>query len=81
MTRALPAALTAVAAALLLAVPATAIPTCTKTGPTITTCVSGGHTSITTTPNPALTNPWPGWGFGWGTPVIGLGGRGVWIGF
>jgi hypothetical protein len=25
--------------------------------------------------------PNAGWGFGWGTPVIGLGGGGAWIGF
>lgn len=49
-------------------------------GPTTTTCVTGGHTAITTTPNPALTNPLQGWGLGWGAPVIGLGGGGIWIG-
>jgi len=81
MTRALLAALTAAFAALLLAAPAAAVPTCTKTGATTTTCVTGGHIAITTTPDPALTNRWPGWGFGWGAPVIGRGGGGVWIGF
>ncbi|WP_313673036.1 hypothetical protein [Mycolicibacterium sp.] len=82
MIRTLLAALAAsLVSALLLAAPVAAVPTCTRTGPTTTTCVTGGHTAITTTPNPALSNPWPGWGVGWGTPVIGLGGGGVWIGF
>jgi hypothetical protein len=41
-----------------------------------------GHTAITTTPNPAFTNPGAGWGFGTlGMPVFGIGGGGVWIGF
>jgi len=85
MTRALLAAPAAsLAAALFFAASgatASAVPTCTRTGPGTTTCVTGGHTAITTTPNPALTNSWPGWGLRWGAPVIGLGGGGVWIGF
>ena len=64
--------------AALPAAPATASPDCTDTAPNTRTCVTPGHTAITTTPNPALTNP--GWGFGWGTPIFGLGGGGIWIG-
>jgi hypothetical protein len=65
--------------ALAMAAPASAVPDCTDTGPTTRTCVTPGHTAITTTPNPALNNPFAGWG--WGTPVFGLGGGGIWIGF
>lgn len=68
------------AAAGLLAAPAAAVPDCTDTAPNTRTCVTPGHTAIVTTPNPAFTNPWPGWGFGFGTPAFGLGGGGVWIG-
>ena len=68
------------AAAVLLAAPAAAVPDCTDTAPNTRTCVTPGHTAITTTPNPAFTNPYPGWGFGFGTPVFGLGGGGIWIG-
>ena len=68
------------AAAVLLAAPAAAVPDCTDTAPNTRTCVTPGHTAITTTPNPAFTNPYPGWGFGFGTPVFRLGGGGIWIG-
>jgi hypothetical protein len=67
----------AVVAALMLAVPATATPQCTDTGPNTTICQTPGHAQITTSPNPALTNPYPGWGFG----GIGIGLGGIWIGF
>lgn len=63
-------------ASLLLAVPAAAAPQCTDTGPTTTICQTPGHAQITTSPNPALTNPYPGWGFG----GIGIGLGGLWIG-
>jgi hypothetical protein len=64
---------------------AAAVPDCADTAPNTRTCVTPGHTAIITTPNPAFTNPWPGWGFGFGTPAFGtpafgLGGGGVWIG-
>ncbi|MFM9035830.1 MAG: hypothetical protein ACKOQ4_16380 [Mycobacterium sp.] len=72
--------LTVLVTALALAAPASAVPDCTDTAPNTRTCVTPGHTAITTTPNPAFTNPYP-WGFGLGTPVFGLGGRGIWIGF
>ena len=70
---AMPAALVA---ALILAVPAWAAPKCTDTGPNTTICQTPGHAQITTSPNPALTNPYPGWGFG----GIGIGLGGLWIG-
>ena len=69
----LPAALVA---ALVLAIPAAAAPQCTDTGPNTTICQTPGHAQITTSPNPALTNPYPGWGFG----GIGIGLGGLWIG-
>ncbi len=65
-------------AAGLLAVPAAALPECLDTAPNTRTCVTSGHTAITTTPNPALTSPFPG--FGWTTPIFGLGVGGFWIG-
>jgi hypothetical protein len=70
---ALPAAFVA---ALMLAIPAAAAPQCTDTGPSTTICQSPGHAQITTSPNPALTNPYPGWGYG----GIGIGLGGIWIG-
>jgi hypothetical protein len=73
--------LLAILAAVLLAAPASADPQCNQISPGTRTCVAPGHTSIVTTPNPALMNPSPGWVFGWGTPVIGLGGSGFWLGF
>lgn len=72
--------LTVVVSALFLAVPAAAVPECTDTAPHTRTCVTPGHTAIVTSPNPTLTSPFPAWGFGWGTPLIGLGGGGIWIG-
>lgn len=69
-------ALVAILASLLLASPADAAPQCTDTGPNTTICQTPGHAQITTSPNPALTNPYPGWGFG----GIGIGLGGLWIG-
>ncbi len=75
-----------VAAALVLipAVPASATgPECEDVAVSTRVCTRGpGHTAITTSPNPAFTNPYPGWGFGTlGIPAIGIGGDGIWIGF
>lgn len=70
---AVPAALVA---ALMLASPAPAAPQCTDTAPNTTLCQTRGHAQITTSPNPAFTNPYPGWGFG----GLGIGLGGVWIG-
>lgn len=83
------AALTVVAAALsgpaaiVLATPAWAAPQCTDVGANTRVCARGpGHTAITTSPDPAFTNPGAGWGFGTlGIPVFGIGGGGFWIGF
>ncbi|WP_167097886.1 hypothetical protein [Mycobacterium sp. DL592] len=66
----------ALLASLLLAIPAAAVPQCTDTGPNTTVCQTPGHAQITTSPNPSLTNPYPGWGFG----GIGIGLGGLWIG-
>ena len=76
--------LVAAAAAVLAAGPATAAPPeCTDIGISTRMCTRGpGHIAITTTPNPAFTNPGAGWGFGTlGIPAFGLGGGGVWLGF
>ena len=71
--------------ALTLAAPAQAGPDCTDIGPNTRMCTRApGHTAITTSPDPAFTNPWPGWGFGglgFGGVGIGIGGPGIWIGF
>lgn len=81
MARMLPMVpLLAVTTAILIAAPAAAVPDCIDTAPYTRTCVTPGHTAIVTTPNPAFTNPWPGWGFGFGTPAFGLGGGGIWVG-
>lgn len=72
----------AIAAAVTLAGPAGAAPDCTDLGPFTRICQNAGHSAITTTPNPAIANPWPGWGFGGvGIPAFGLGGGGIWLGF
>ena len=72
-----------VPASLLPAPPAEAAPECTDVGVSTRVCSRGpGHTAITTTPNPAFTNPGAGWGFGTlGIPVFGIGGGGIWVGF
>lgn len=78
-------ALLAVAAAAFL--PAAAAhatgPECADVAVSTRICVRGpGHTAIITSPNPAFTNPYPGWGFGTlGVPAFGIGGGGIWIGF
>ena len=70
-------------AALLSAATASAAPECTDIGISTRICTRGpGHTAIVTSPNPALTNPGAGWGFGTlGIPVFGVGGGGIWLGF
>jgi carbamate kinase len=73
--------MSAVCLALLCSAPASAAPDCTQTSHTVWTCVTSGHTAIVTSPNPALVNPSPGWVVNSGTPVIGLGGGGFWLGF
>ena len=75
------AALIAAAAAVPLAAAAQATPECSDIAPNTRMCVNPGHAAITSSPNPAFTNPYPGWGFGTlGIPAIGLGGGGLWIG-
>jgi hypothetical protein len=72
----------ALAAALQWAPPAGAVPACTDIGPFTRICETPGHSAIITTPNPAFSNPWPGWGFGGvGMPAFGLGGGGIWLGY
>ena len=74
----------ALCALLSAAAPAVAAPPeCTDIGISTRLCTRGpGHTAITTTPNPAFTNPGAGWGFGTlGFPAFGLGGGGIWVGF
>lgn len=70
------------AVALAVAPSAIAAPECTDVAVSTRLCTRGpGHTAIITSPNPAFTNPYPGWGFGTlGIPAIGLGGGGLWIG-
>jgi len=53
-----------------------ATPQCTDVAPNTTMCQTPGHTQITTSPDQAMTNPFPGWGFG----GIGIGGGGIWFG-
>lgn len=80
----------------ILALPVTAAVACLSAGPAVATgpdctdvavstrvCTRGpAHTAITTSPNPAYTNPNPVWGFGTlGIPAIGIGGGGIWVGF
>ena len=69
--------------AVVLAIPAGAVPECSDVGVSTRVCSRGpGHTAITTSPDPAFTNPGAGWGFGTlGIPVFGIGGGGIWIGF
>lgn len=65
------------AAAVLVAVPASATPECTDIAPHTRICQTPGHSAIVTSPNPALTNPYPGWGYG----PFGFGFGGMWIGW
>lgn len=70
----------AIAVALMQAAPAQAAPDCNDVGPNTRMCTrSPGHTAIITSPDPAFTNPYPGWGFG--GLGFGIAGRGIWIGF
>jgi hypothetical protein len=82
VSRALAAAL-GLTACVFLAPWANAGPECTDVGVSTRICNRGpGHIAITTTPNPAFTNPGAGWGFGTlGMPVFGVAGGGIWLGF
>ena len=77
-------AATAVAVATVLvgtvfAASAQAGPECTDIGPNTRMCTRApGHTAIVTSPDPAFTNPFPGWGFGGLGYGFGVGG--IWIG-
>ena len=66
----------AMSAALMSAVPAAgAPPECADIGPHTRMCRTSGHSAITTSPDPLLTNRYPGWGYG----GLGIGlGRGAW---
>jgi hypothetical protein len=71
-----------VAIGLTLAAPAAAAPVpsapkCTETAPNTRFCQTPGHSQITTSPDPAMTNSFPGWGFG----SLGFGQGGIWFGF
>ncbi|MCB0924594.1 MAG: hypothetical protein KDB50_08685 [Mycobacterium sp.] len=47
-------------------------------------CSNPGHAAIVTSPDPAFTDPGPGWGFGTlrvpVIPNVGIGGGGFWLG-
>jgi hypothetical protein len=59
------------------AAPASAIPTCTNTGPTTTQCERPGNAQINTAP-PFNNNYYPfGWPFWGGGITISLGGLGI----
>ena len=66
----------ALATAVLIAAPATAGPECTDIAPYTRICQTPGHAAMVTSPDPALTNPYPGWGYG----GLGYGLGGMWIG-
>lgn len=66
-----------VAAGVLGAAPATATPDCADIAPNTRICRTPGHSAIVTSPNPGLTNPYPGWGYG----PFGFGRGGMWIGW
>ena len=75
------AAVLAIGAAVAFAAPAPAAPECADIGPTTWLCQNPGHIGMTTSPDPALTNHYPGWGYGgFGVPAMGFGGGGIWIG-
>jgi len=65
----------ALAIAVLVAAP-DAVPECTDIAPNTRICRTPGHAAIVTSPDPAFTNPYPGWGYG----PLGFGLGGVWIG-
>jgi hypothetical protein len=70
------------AVALAVAAPASATPECDNYAANTRICRTPGHTAITTSPDPNLTNRYPGWGYGGlGIPAFGLGTGGLWIGF
>ena len=70
------------AAMLTSAAPAAAVPECDDFAPNTRICRTPGHTAIITSPDPALTNRFPGWGYGGlAIPAFGLGSGGIWIGF
>lgn len=58
---------------------AVAAPVCADVAPNTRMCQTPGHTQITTSPDQAMTNPYPGWGFG-GIGGFGIGGGGIWFG-
>ena len=63
------------------AAPAGAAPDCSDIAPNTRLCTrSPGHTAIITSPDPAFTNPYPGWGFGDLAYGFGFRGGGIWIG-
>lgn len=62
-----------------VAPPAVAAPVCADVAPNTRMCQTPGHTQITTSPDQAMTNPYPGWGFG-GIGGFGIGGGGIWFG-
>lgn len=66
-------------AVITMAAPAGAAPQCTDVAPNTRMCQTPGHTQITTSPDQAMTNPYPGWGFG-GFGGFGIGGGGIWFG-
>ena len=68
--------LIAVTAGIFFASPAAAVPHCVDTAPNTTLCQTPGHAQISTSPDPAMTNSYPGWGFG----GFGIGGGGIWFG-
>jgi len=71
------AVLIALWAGLVPAAPAAALPECTDIAPNTRICQTPGHSAIVTSPNPALTNPYPGWGYG----GLGYGLGGFWFGW
>lgn len=66
-------------ALVLFAAPAAAAPECADIGPNTRLCATAGHTQIVTSPDPAFTDSYPGWGYG--GIGLALGGSGFWIGF
>lgn len=80
MRTALPMLLAAAALLGAPAAPVSAAPQCTEVGISTRMCVRPpGHTAIISSPNPAFTNPFPGWGFGTVGPAFGVGG--IWVRF
>jgi hypothetical protein len=70
------ALLVALAATLVSAAPASAVPECMDIAPNTRICQTPGHSAIVTSPDPALTNSYPGWGYG----ALGYGLGGFWFG-